>query len=109
MNIYIDELCIYADELRGKRRNVETTTIAVEFDIFCPAGGEGTLASVAEVLVQKDPVINMGIYRYILERKISNLKVELQNEKDRVEKLEGQFAEELRAEECDYWAKQERD
>lgn len=109
LNAYIERLCLYADGLRGAKRNTQTVSLDVHLTIFGVAGKKPVLASVAELPVALEAPVNMGVYRKILERKNSLLEHDNALKQKRIEELETMFAEELRALEEKEWERDDSD
>lgn len=99
-NAYLQELCEWADT---HRTPLETITVDVDFTIFGMAGKKPEVAAVSNRPISKNPLVNMGVYRRILERKIELKDSQISTLKQKVEELETMFAEELRAKEEKMW------
>lgn len=103
LNAYIAALCEWADSERGNKRDITTITVDLDLVIFGVAGKKPHLASVSQRPISQDPLVNMGVYRKVLERQLEVAKNDALLKQQRIDELEGMFAEELRALEEKRW------
>lgn len=100
---YIEEMCKYADSLREEKRDTTTVSLEINLVLFGPAGKVPTLASIADRPISIDPLVNMGVYRAVLERKLANANDDRARKQERIDELEALFHEELRVLEEKKW------